>query len=69
MPSGQHFAYVFNLSTTLAGITTSVESTAYSTSTEICEYTTISTISGAEVTIVYTSTSLIEVQVPTTIVE
>jgi hypothetical protein len=56
-------------STTLAGGTTSVETWVYETSTSLCPVTEISTISGAEVTVVYTSTSLIEVKVPTTIVE
>ena len=56
-------------STTLAGMTTSIETFVYETSTSLCPVTEVSTISGQEVTVVYTSTSLIVVQVPTTIVE
>lgn len=56
-------------STTLAGATTSIETVVYQTSTSLCPVTEVSTISGKEVTVVYTSTSLIVVQVPTTIVE
>ena len=56
-------------STTLAPVTTSIETWVYETSTSLCPITEISTISGSEVTVIYTSTSLIEVNVPTTLVE
>jgi hypothetical protein len=52
----------------LAPVTTSVETFVYETSTSICPITTVSTVSGSEVTVVYTSTSLIVKQLPTTIV-
>jgi hypothetical protein len=55
--------------TTLAGYTTSIETIMYETSTSLCPVTTISTVSGKEVTIIYTSTSLIVLQVPTTIID
>ena len=55
--------------TTPAPQTTSIETLVYSTSTSLCPVTEISTISGQEVTFVYTSTSLVEVKVATTIVE
>jgi len=53
---------------TLAPVTTSVVTFVYETSTSLCPITTVSTISGSAVTVVYTSTSLIVKQVPTTIV-
>ena len=49
-------------------MTTSVETFVYETSTSLCPITTVSTVSGGVVTVVYTSTSLIVKQVPTTIV-
>jgi hypothetical protein len=55
--------------TTEAPETISVETFVYSTSTSLCPITEIQTVSGQEITVVYTSTSLIEVKVPTTIVE
>jgi hypothetical protein len=71
MCSKPSFTSVINKtrSTTLAGGTTTVETWVYETSTSYCPVTEVSTISGQEVTVVYTSTSLIEVKVPTTIVE
>jgi hypothetical protein len=58
-----------NPSTTLAAATTTIETWVYETSTSLCPVTEVQTISGAEVTVVYTSTSLIVQQVPTTIIE
>jgi hypothetical protein len=54
--------------TTLAPETTTIETWVYETSTSLCPVTEVQTVSGAEVTVVYTSTSLIVKQVPTTII-
>lgn len=56
-------------STTLAPETTWVETVAYETITSLCPVTETETVSGVEVTVIYTSTSLIVQEVPTTIID
>ncbi|KAH8595597.1 hypothetical protein B0O99DRAFT_150882 [Bisporella sp. PMI_857] len=55
--------------TTLAPVTKTFVSYVYSTSTSLCPVTTTKTVSGYPVEVIYTSTSVIVVKVPTTIVE
>jgi len=55
--------------TTLAPITKSIITEVEVTSTSLCPVTEIKTVAGQEVTIVYTSTSLVVVKAPTTMYE
>ena len=56
-------------STTLPDVTKTVQTWVYETSTSLCPVTETKTVAGVPHTVVYTSTSLIVVKVPTTIVD